>query len=841
MGFKKTSEGRVFFEKLEDTANDELTTQNGANDFRPNPFAPPNFNKPLSSPNPTSGAIQEQQTQVQIIALLKSLNERLKITQAERNQMREELDAYRDLISDLESKSERSEKAYIQLEQKLAQAEGKKSSDHAEELAQEAIKEMEETRRLVLQLEGKTDKADKELSALKTDVTRHQAVGNQLIQKQKQLEEKQHQNNEKFNEHGKIATKIVQRIKDGEERYEELSDKVEEASAEQARFSRKLDKAIEERARFMRKIERIEETVLQMRDSLNAKAMVLLTDQNVVPGTGDIEQKAELEAASALLRAHMPNAQKVETPSISVPEANNEDTEARNTPAAPAEKKENLDHIGSSPLPEAIRPAPIGEENTLNASKWWNKIKWNYAAIAGGAITVCGVAAYLLIGGAPSNQPLITIEKKQEENVPVIRSLSDVSQPQPQNRVIDEAPAGIYQNEQAQEQLSKAAAQNYENDIATKALNNEKDIIAALEGRDVSNVEMDVIAERLNDIEPGEKEAAPVKSETPKPAPVPQEKPPLTATTTQVAPPVKAPAPSLESIVPEPAQNLKAIIKPDSQLSGAIKDIENQAFEGFGEAQHDIAAIYTAGHGGVDQDFTKARVWFEQAAARGVANASYNLGVIYHQGLGVDADITTALRWYEAAAQSNHPEAQYNLGIAHIEGIGVPYNPQKARDYFISAAGNNIMEAAYNLGLIYENGLLGDAKPDEAIMWYKIAADQGSPEARGALDQLAKTLGIDKNEVNKLADQVKVNKKPAVTQEQISARAQNTIPNAALSQHMTITKVQEVLMSKGLYPGPADGLDGPLTQDAVRSYQRQYGLDATGRINNELLRFMEAQ
>ena len=147
------------------------------------------------------------------------------------------------------------------------------------------------------------------------------------------------------------------------------------------------------------------------------------------------------------------------------------------------------------------------------------------------------------------------------------------------------------------------------------------------------------------------------------------------------------------------------------------------------EAQHDMGSIYIAGHESVKRDLKRAHFWFEQAANNGVANAKYNLGVLYHQGMGVEASLDKALSLYSEAAEQGHPEAEYNLGIAYIGGIGYPYDPVKAANYFENAANKGVKEAAYNLGLIYENGLLGKPQPDEALMWYKDAAEKGSPEA----------------------------------------------------------------------------------------------------------------
>ena len=60
---------------------------------------------------------------------------------------------------------------------------------------------------------------------------------------------------------------------------------------------------------------------------------------------------------------------------------------------------------------------------------------------------------------------------------------------------------------------------------------------------------------------------------------------------------------------------LKDRIQPDSALPPVIKQVEAKAYEGVPEAQHDLAAIYTAGHGGVEVNYSKAAAWFQEFAA----------------------------------------------------------------------------------------------------------------------------------------------------------------------------------------------------------------------------------
>ncbi|MGQ0527203.1 MAG: tetratricopeptide repeat protein [Alphaproteobacteria bacterium] len=199
-----------------------------------------------------------------------------------------------------------------------------------------------------------------------------------------------------------------------------------------------------------------------------------------------------------------------------------------------------------------------------------------------------------------------------------------------------------------------------------------------------------------------------------------------------------------------PTQDLHGLIEEDSAMPNGLKDMQERAFSGSMEDQHNLGALYASPKGELEQDYTRAAFWFRQAAERGMANAQYNLGVMYHQGLGVEKDLKQAVNWYKAAAAQNHAEAQYNLGIAYIEGAGVEYDPARAVENFERAADQGVIEASYNLGLIYENALLGRADPSKALAWYKRAADQGSPEATSALEQLARTLNIEMKDIDRV-------------------------------------------------------------------------------------------
>ncbi len=303
------------------------------------------------------------------------------------------------------------------------------------------------------------------------------------------------------------------------------------------------------------------------------------------------------------------------------------------------------------------------------------------------------------------------------------------------------------------ETLTTIQADDYETVNSQEPILNssDEDLMKALEE------DPDALAAQLNEIEPGVGKALEIS---------PQEDVTNVKTGALYNPLEKMGAvafaqdPQIKNLVQREISNqsLGERMQKDPSLNGSMKNLEQQAFAGIPEAQHDLGAIYTAGRGGVTQNFEKSAIWFREAADNGVANAAYNLGVLYHQGLGVEKDLDRAIYWYREAAKQGHPEAQYNLGIAHIEGIGTSYNAPLAAAFFESAANQGIVEAAYNLGLIYENGLIGNApKPENALLWYSVAAKGESNDAKAAMAQLSSAMKIDQTNLNKMIDRLQAN------------------------------------------------------------------------------------
>ena len=151
---------------------------------------------------------------------------------------------------------------------------------------------------------------------------------------------------------------------------------------------------------------------------------------------------------------------------------------------------------------------------------------------------------------------------------------------------------------------------------------------------------------------------------------------------------------------------------------------------------------YYWGRNGVQQDYAKARDYYERAAAMGSASALRNLGYLYQKGYGVPQDHAKARDYYEQAAAMGNAAALNDLGYLYQNGYGVPQDYAKARDYFERAADGGAKGAHYNLGMIYEFGLGIPQDDQKALEWYRKAADLGDGAADDKVSKLREKLGL---------------------------------------------------------------------------------------------------
>ena len=130
------------------------------------------------------------------------------------------------------------------------------------------------------------------------------------------------------------------------------------------------------------------------------------------------------------------------------------------------------------------------------------------------------------------------------------------------------------------------------------------------------------------------------------------------------------------------------------------------------------------------------------------AGQDYQKGVeAYERG-----DYATALREWRPLAAQGLAEAQYNLALMYDTGRGVPQADAEAVKWYRLAAAQGIAWAQNNLGLMYGNGEGVPLNNIKAYMWWALAKAQGDEKAAGNLDIVAERMtAADISEAQRLA------------------------------------------------------------------------------------------
>ena len=105
--------------------------------------------------------------------------------------------------------------------------------------------------------------------------------------------------------------------------------------------------------------------------------------------------------------------------------------------------------------------------------------------------------------------------------------------------------------------------------------------------------------------------------------------------------------------------------------------------------------------------------------------AQCNVGVMYHKGQGVAQDFTKAREWWELAAAQGYSMAQCNLGHMHRDGQGGPQDFTRARELYELAAAQGYAKAMVGIGALFTNGQGVEQDLNEAMRWLLKAKAHG--------------------------------------------------------------------------------------------------------------------
>jgi localization factor PodJL len=177
-----------------------------------------------------------------------------------------------------------------------------------------------------------------------------------------------------------------------------------------------------------------------------------------------------------------------------------------------------------------------------------------------------------------------------------------------------------------------------------------------------------------------------------------------------------------------------------------------------------------------------------------LVDSEFNLGILYERGFGVARDLVEAYRWFALAALQDDDKARQKRD--EVAKLLTPAERRKA-DRLIAEWSPKSRAA--------ETSRSASDVP---------AGDKGGEEQRGAPRAMQTTSAAVVNA--SWQTDVAASNKPA--------------PDASL-----VMEAQRLLRQRGYDPGPADGVPGPRTQNAIRSFQRKAGLPATGEASEVLI------
>ncbi|MEM6381448.1 MAG: peptidoglycan-binding protein [Pseudomonadota bacterium] len=262
-------------------------------------------------------------------------------------------------------------------------------------------------------------------------------------------------------------------------------------------------------------------------------------------------------------------------------------------------------------------------------------------------------------------------------------------------------------------------------------------------------------------------------------------------------------------------------------------------------AQFEIAVRYTEGRF-VAQDFAAAAYWYGQAAEQGIVPAAYRLATFYEQGRGVERSPEAAIAWYELAAMAGNPRAMHNLAVMAAEGRSGPVTGvdgpdfQRAAAWFEPAASRGLSDSQFNLAVLFARGMGVERDLMRSYQWFALAALAGDEEAVARRDEVAAVLGQEAlalatarteswQAIPVASAAIAVPQPEGGWDDDVPARAE-----ASATRDM-VAIAQSLLAERGYDPGPADGLVGPRTSEAVRAFRQSAGLGDSEQIDAALL------
>lgn len=207
--------------------------------------------------------------------------------------------------------------------------------------------------------------------------------------------------------------------------------------------------------------------------------------------------------------------------------------------------------------------------------------------------------------------------------------------------------------------------------------------------------------------------------------------------TTAPATPAPAFAPPAPAATPGPSSMSAPGDLPSSIGSQALRAA---ALAGDANAAYEMGHRFLEGIG-IPANAARAAEWFAFAGEHGSIPALYRLGSLYEKGAeGLTRDVARARSLYTRAAVAGNVRAMHNLGVLLAAGIDGQPDYRDAAVWFTRAAEHGVRDSQFNLAVLYARGFGVSANLLEAWRWFSVAAAGGDAEAGAKRDEIAAKL-----------------------------------------------------------------------------------------------------
>lgn len=285
---------------------------------------------------------------------------------------------------------------------------------------------------------------------------------------------------------------------------------------------------------------------------------------------------------------------------------------------------------------------------------------------------------------------------------------------------------------------------------------------------------------------------------------------------------VIGPAPDAQALF-----HLAVIMQREGVHERALSLFEMAAEAGIAAAHTKLGDYYNFGIGPVREDYARAVAHYRRAAEGGDAPAKSTLAIMYRIGRGVPKDFDRMFDLLQESAEAGYHVSQYRLAETYMNPQSVPGalarrldlpDPVKAAELYRMAADQGSVDAKAALAKFHEgNG--GFEDPETRLKWLRNAVEQGDARAINALGFLYEQgEGVDYDPVRAAELYVEALETGNFPVEELRGKING---RWVRWDRETALEFQSILRARGLYRGALDAQVGPGTLGAARQLTRQ--------------------